>query len=357
MEQPINTTSIVDMFMHPVFRVKDTVIVEANQLAQQHQIKPGSNVMDLLVTGQQEYAAFRGGFLSLAVSVGGVNYIAGVVRHEDSDLFHLRSNTMTPELRTLALAAQNINQPLANVMNVADQFLSQKAILENPEMRAQAALMNRSLYQLMRIIKNMESAGGCNLTKSFDTVNIVSLMSEFLNKAAAMTTADGKHLDIKLPHETIYCLADAVLIERAVYNMLSNALKFSPANSTVTVEMTHNSNMLRFSVGNRSDRKNRDLMATAYLRYLREPGFDDGRSGLGLGLSIIQTAAAAHGGALLLDYPEEDIMRFTMTIAIANNKPGMLSSKIMLFDYAGGYDHALLELSDILSASEYADLN
>jgi len=356
MEQSQNTTSMVDMFMHPVFRVKDSIIVEANYAALQRQITVSTVINDLLITGQDEYASFTGGYLSVSIMVGGVTYIAGIVRYGDSDLFHLQSEGVTPELRTLALAAQNINQPLSNLLSMTDQFFSQEAIRNDPAIKQQAAHINRNLYQLMRIVKNMEFAGGNSQAKNFVTVNFVGLVGEILNKAASIAASGQKQLHIKLPSDSIYCLADEALIKRALYNMISNALKFSPAESDITAELSHSKDILRISICNHIDCNARDLMSSVYFRYLRDPGVEDGRNGLGLGISIIQSVAAAHGGTVLLDQPDADTVRFTMTIAI-KNKPGMLHSNILFFDYAGGYDHALLELSDVLSPSEYSDIN
>lgn len=355
MEQLNNSTSMVDMFMYPVFRVKDNIIIEANQPAQQRQISVGSSVTDLLVTGHQEYAAFDGGCLSLSLSAGDITYIAAVIRCEESDLFHLRSEHISPELRTLALAAQNMNKPLSNILNIADQLFAEDTFLNDPEKQNQASQINRGLYQLLRMIKNMEAAGGSNVTANLATVDIVGVFDEVLRKVTAAQR--GRTLNIKLPSEVIYCLADDVLLERAIYNLISNAIKFSPADSMIQAELIHHDGKLRFSVQNQHDRKNQELMGSVYLRYLREPGIEDGRNGLGLGIPMIQAAAAAHGGTLLLDHPGPDTVRFTMTIAVRNNKAGTLSNNIMLFDYAGGYDKLLLELSDVLPSSEYAQIN
>ncbi len=357
MEQFNNSTSMVDMFMYPVFRVKDNIIIEANTSAQQRDVTVGTSVTSLLVSGQQEYSEFSGGCLSLSLSTGGITYIASVIRHEDSDLFHLRSEHLSPELRTFALAAQNINQPLSNLLNLADQLFTDAAIRSDPEKQHQAAQINKNLYQLLRIAKNMQAAGEGNVAANLATVNIVGVFDEVLHKAAITASQSGRTLDIKLPSEAIYCLADSVLVERAIYNLISNAIKFSPAGSTIQAELTHSADRLRFSLQNQHDRRPQDLMGNVYLRFLREPGIEDGRNGLGLGIPMVQAAAAAHGGTLLLDHPNADTIRFTMTIAVKNNKPGTLRSNIMLLDYAGGYDRMLLELSDVLPASEFAEIN
>ena len=65
------------------------------------------------------------------------------------------------------------------------------------------------------------------------------------------------------------------------------------------------------------------------------------------------SAAAAHGGAVLIDQPEGWGTRVTLTIALRRETAEVLRSPIMRIDYAGERDHALTELSDCLPVSLY----
>ena len=54
-------------------------------------------------------------------------------------------------------------------------------------------------------------------------------------------------------------------------------------------------------------------------RYQRQPGIEDSRFGIGLGMVLIRSAAANHGGTVLIDRPEGGGTRITMTMAIRQN--------------------------------------
>ncbi|MDY4507211.1 MAG: ATP-binding protein, partial [Candidatus Faecousia sp.] len=96
-----------------------------------------------------------------------------------------------------------------------------------------------------------------------------------------------------------------------------------------------------------------NLLGSVYNRYLRQPCIEEGRNGLGLGMVLVRSAAASHGGAVLIDQPEGGGARVTMTIAIRQSTSGTLRSPILRVDYAGEQDHALVELSDCLPPSLY----
>ena len=117
--------------------------------------------------------------------------------------------------------------------------------------------------------------------------------------------------------------------------------------------LTRYDNMLRFSIQDSGPGFARNLLGSAFSRYLRQPCIEEGRFGLGLGMVLVRSTAANHGGAVLIDQCEGGGARVTMTIAIRQDTSGMLRSPVLRVDYAGEQDHALVELSDSLPASLY----
>ena len=95
------------------------------------------------------------------------------------------------------------------------------------------------------------------------------------------------------------------------------------------------------------------MRGTVYSRYRRQPGMEDNRFGIGLGMVLIRSTATAHGGTVLIDHPSEGGVRLTMTLAIKQNLDSAVRASIMQVDYAGERDHSLIELSDVLPSSLY----
>ena len=142
-------------------------------------------------------------------------------------------------------------------------------------------------------------------------------------------------------------------LERAIYNILSNAMKHAPAGSSIDARLTRRGNKLYLSVQDSGSGIPSQLLASLYSRYRRQPGIEPMPSGLGLGMVLIRGTAVAHGGTVLIDQPLGQGTRITMSIAIRSSNGTTLRSNIMTIDYAGERDHGLLELSDVLPPKFY----
>ena len=348
MEEQKDMSGLLDLLTQPGFCVKENRIVMRNPAAQGLFLTQGMEVVPLLLTGREEYAAFQGGCLYLTLELAGQPVGAAVTRMGDTDIFLLEPDCAQGELRSLALAAQEIRKPLANVMTTAD---SMAAVPQEGETAQMLARLNRGLHQLLRIVGNMSDAG--RTTSHQETRNIGSLFDEIFQKAAMLTEQAGLTLEYQGLKESVYCLADADQLERAVLNVLSNALKFTPTGGTIEASLTRQGRMLRLSIRDSGSGIAEGVLKTVFSRYLRQPTIEDNRFGLGLGMVLVRSAAAAHGGTVLIDQPEGQGTRVTMTLAIRQNTEAALRSPILRVDYAGERDHGLVELADCLPAELY----
>lgn len=337
---------MLDLMIRPGFCVKENTIEKVNSAAAALLLTPGTDVRTLLLTGAEEYEAFESGCLYLKLSLSSSGCGASVTKVEGWDVFVLDQEADDGELRAMALAGRELRDPLTSVMIAANQLPA-----GNEE---QVARLNRGLHQMLRIIGNMTDALRYTAATQHEVRNIGNFFDEVFEKAHTLMEHTGIRLTCQGLSEEILCLADGEQLERAFLNMLSNAMKFTPKGGTIHVSLTRNGRMLRLSVLDSGFGIAEHVRSSVFSRYLRQPGIEDGRHGIGLGLVLIRSAAANHGGTVLIDQPQGTGTRITMTIAIRQNAEGLLHSPIQLPDYAGGHDHGLLELSECLPADLYA---
>ena len=352
MEKPNESVKLLNMFLHPVFTVKDGIITDCNYAAKVKQIPLGESLSAFIPDCMDEYQAYHGGFLSLPVKIEEDIYLATIVRTEDMDVFHLLTSDTTVEFRTMSLISQQIRKPLSNILCAADTLLP---AITSKESQEQANQINKNLYQLLRTACNLSTAQKITAQEYAlqQTEHLTGLINSVMESAVALVSQSRRDFQFTSLYEDIHGLADSELLERALFNLVSNAIKFSPADTAVTAKLVRSGNKLRFIIQNQIV-PGTDL-SNIFARFMREPGIEDSRHGVGLGIPLVQHVAAAHNGSLLMDQPAEDTVRFTLTITIQQNAQNILRSTPLMFDYLGGHNHALVELSDVLSDTIFGE--
>lgn len=353
MEQLENIMGMLDLMVRPAFCVKDGIIAHANQGALRYLIPVGTPIADLLPAGLEEYAEFQDGCLFLSLELHGTPYGASVTKNSGFDIIVLEQEADQAELNAMALAAQELREPLSSVMTVADRLFPVVSADENAQ--AQVARINRGLFQMLRVISNMSDAARYSQDTPCDheVRDITGILQEIFDRAGRLIGQTDITVTFRNLNERIYTLVNEEKIERAVYNILSNAVKFTPRGGTIEASLTRRGTKLYLTVQDSGTGVDPQLRGSIHARYLREPGVEDGRFGIGLGMVLIRSAAAAHGGTVLMEHPDGRGARITMTIAIRQPSSSNFRTPVLKIDYAGDRDHGLIELSHALPARLY----
>jgi two-component system, OmpR family, sensor histidine kinase TctE len=197
----------------------------------------------------------------------------------------------------IAEAAHRVRTPLATVKSHAEAMLQRVEREEN----------SRALRSMVRAIDESSRAAGQLLDHAMITFRADHLERHPLNLTALVTDLVGRlepvaeMKDISLHVEAdadVQVLADPILLQNAIRNLIDNALKYSPAESRIDLVV---------SKGERATVEIHDegpgfppgQMAGLVERFARG---DNAQSitGSGLGLTIAQDVAAAHQGSLTL---------------------------------------------------------
>lgn len=328
----------------PAFTVREYQITACNQAAEALLLIPGTDVRTLLMTGKEEYEAFLGGCLYLKLALSSKGYGASVTREGDDDVFLLEQEPAEAELRSLALAARELRNPLSNLIIAADGLSRQAA--QDPGVQELLARLNRGLNQMHRLVNNMSDAGRSDLLTPVGIHDWTRLVHDIFEKIQTQLSGTNVTFSYEGPQEPVYGLANEGQMERAVLNIVSNAMKFMPEGGRIEARLTRKQNMLHLSILDSGSGIAENVLGNVFTRYQRQPGIEDSRYGIGLGMVLIRGAATDHGGTVLIDCPEGKGTRVTMTMAIQQDT-GSLKTPVMP-PIVDGSRKLLLELSDCL---------
>lgn len=348
MERKESDPGMLDLMIRPAFSVENGVVAKVNEAGKKYFIESGMQIEDLLITGKTEYREWQDGCLYLTLSVAGVPCGASVRKINGVEVFALEQDADRAELQAMALAAQELRMPLANVMTVADRLFPVTEDAEDPAVKEQVSQINRGLFQMLRMISNMSDAYRYDLQKDskMAVANITAVVENIFQHSTELLHYGGKELTFESVPQPVFGLIDQEKLERAIHNIISNAVKFSAREDRIYARLSRKGNMLYLTVQGEGDGK--AVQGNIHSRFRRQPGLEDSRFGIGLGMVMIRAAAAAHGGTVLISHSEEGGTKLTMSIAINQNTEAVVRNRGLSVDYAGERDHTLIELSDVL---------
>jgi len=110
-------------------------------------------------------------------------------------------------------------------------------------------------------------------------------------------------------------LGDQIMLRRAIGNLLSNAIRHAPSDTSVKVEVgSAGKDGVRIAVENSGPTIPPDHLSRLFDRFYRvDPARQHGSDGAGLGLAITKSIVEAHGGRIAVS-SEGGVTRFTLTL-------------------------------------------
>lgn len=211
-----------------------------------------------------------------------------------------------------------------------------------------AALLNRNYYSLLRLATNLSNAPMLLSDELLlkENTDVVEWLAGLCRQAEPLFALRSVTLTFpcSAEHHTVAIHRDC--LEQAVWNLLSNALKFTPDGGTVTVSLRFGHKQVLLVVADTGCGIPAGDMETVFDGYLHPERLAVLPSGLGLGLPLCRRIAEGHGGRLLLDSKEGQ--GTTVTLALPDETMGDVVEDVT-FDYAGGFQPALVGLADGLS--------
>ena len=227
-------------------------------------------------------------------------------RQERDLLSHL-----SHELRTPLVAMQETNRALLDglVGPVADK---QRRLLELN--LASGERLGTMIGKLLDQARLAEGEVHYDL-QSHDVGSLARAVTD-VYAARALKTGSRVALELPDPPATVYCDRETVM--QVLANLLENALKFSPPESTVSVRAWCNSAQLRraatttLEVADEGPGVPDEQKEKIFERFQRLTSGD--RSGIGLGLAICRQIVDAHGGRIWVEDNPGGGSRFCFTL-------------------------------------------
>lgn len=345
MDLPKDYISMLEMIPEPAFVVSQGKIVCCNQQARSILPDTGAEIEPMLLNGKEEYLSLQEGCLSLQLMIGQTSWDATLTRLDEAFVFRIQQPEIPAEVKAMSLMGSQLRQSVSTL-----SLLANHSMADAPN----ADIFRQELSRIQRMLNNASNTEHylMNLNRAqFDT-DICAVLHELTEEAGVLLEQAGLHLEVSIPTKPVITLADEQGLRQAVYNLLSNAAKFSPAGGTIRCKAEVSGKLLRISITDEGEGIEPQQRIGIFSRFSRQATFEEGRKSLGLGLALVKAVAFAHGGTTLLDSPQGRGTRVTMTIALRNANTSILRRPVESL-WVSSANEGLIMLSDVLPKEAY----
>ena len=218
---------------------------------------------------------------------------------------------VTHEMRTPLTAIQGSSELIGRYGSMPEAKRKQMADLINSESK-RLARMIETFLSVERL-----SAGQMELKK--ERVGLLELVERCADRARPL--AERKQIEIEIANMPGAAIAgDRELLEYAVYNLLTNAVKYSPSQTRVRVfGEDEKGDRVRLCVEDQGIGMDQKEVGRIFEKFYRTKRAEQsGEAGTGIGLSIVEQIVTQHGGSIHVQSAPGKGSRFTLVLKRAS---------------------------------------
>jgi CHASE2 domain-containing sensor protein/anti-sigma regulatory factor (Ser/Thr protein kinase) len=220
--------------------------------------------------------------------------------HPDADPFQRRIDQVraaTAELKhldqtqreTLAFVSHDIRVPLASAAAQIKKDLGEDHPAHKQMVRALAwteDFLQTSRAQMLR-------------ADGFAELDLIALLHEVADDIYPLALVSSLTLALDLPDEPVWIQGNFETLSRAIANLLSNALKFSPPGGFIRLSAKLSGRQVQIGITDQGPGIALQDIDRLFKRFSRlEPTTANLQTGVGLGLYFVQTTVHKHGGTV-----------------------------------------------------------
>lgn len=246
----------------------------------------------------------------------------------------------------LPAVADQMRQPLCNIHGAAEALIPSALREKEPACGKNSAILYQSYYRMLRILNNLSSAALLHQSEPFIKKNLelVQWLREICLVAESVLREKGLVLNFVCELRAHIVAVERNALERMVWNLLSNAAKYTPAGGIITVTLRQSDAYVYLSVADTGCGMTEEEKEMAFTRYLHaELALNHG---IGLGLPLCWHIAEGHGGRLLLESVKGK--GTCVTACLPDERSNVVEMRDLPVAYHGGFPTHLVELADAL---------
>ncbi len=240
------------------------------------------------------------GQLQMLEALGGLaaGAIARAKLAEEAKLAHLTAESERLRTAILDSVSHELRTPLAAIIGSATVLTADDAPFTAEDRKELLVNIREGAQRMNRLVRNLLSmvqleSGMLRLRQNWcDAEDLIGVAL-----AQIKDFQGNRKLRVSLPGEVPFVRGDDVLLEQALVNVLSNAVKYSPDGSEIDIAVSTGADRLLIAVADRGIGLADDEYRRIFEKFYRADATRQ-ITGTGLGLAICKGIVELHGGTI-----------------------------------------------------------
>ena len=203
----------------------------------------------------------------------------------------------------LATVSHELRTPLNAILGWASMLQAGRAD-EEMRRRADETIYRsaKSQAQLIEDLLDVSRIISGNLRIQSSSVNFASVINSSIEILRPAIVAKSIKLETNLESESCKIFGDAQRLQQIVWNIVSNAVKFTPEGSSVSIKLEKVNARAILTVSDTGKGIEAEFLPFIFERFRQQDGSTTRRhGGLGLGLAIVRNLTELHGGTIFAE--------------------------------------------------------
>jgi PAS domain S-box-containing protein len=268
----------------------------------------GSPVADRLRKPSPRRWSIEGTLASAEDEAIPVALTAGALRGLDDELAgavyvvrDLRREREVERMKTefLSRMGHELRTPLTGITGYAELLTRKQVPPERARQWHEEILkQSRALLRIVQMLEFFASTGAGRVYLRPERVNLRQVIDDVVDRRKA--SANGHKLTRRVARGVPKIVADERWLTQSIEELVDNAVKFSPDGGRISITASvADDGRVEIAVADKGVGMTRDEQDFAFAEFVQGDTSDTRRfGGLGLGLSLVQRVAEAHGGAV-----------------------------------------------------------
>jgi signal transduction histidine kinase/ActR/RegA family two-component response regulator len=203
----------------------------------------------------------------------------------------------------LATMSHELRNPLNVILGYSELLLRTEEIKASPHLlRLSEALRRNAVAQsyLIRDLLELSRLRSGKLTLNSETVSLMTAINNAVETVRADAEAKDIAVDIRPPAEPLFVNGDLLRLEQIVWNLLTNAVKFTPDGGKVTVRLERENNQAILIVEDTGQGIEASFLPNVFEMFRQgDARASREHTGMGIGLALVQQLVKLHGGSVV----------------------------------------------------------